>query len=225
MRLTIEIALSDSLKKHVSDLQIGIAVYNHVTVSKLPEQIAERLPLFYQHIQLSLEREPIAAIDGVKEWRSIFKRVGTDPSRYRPSQESLLRKIKRDGAPHQVNSAVDLNNFFSVRHGIPLGIYDQSALQPPIELRIGTEADCYEALNGRSVQMAGKLLSSDRAGAFGSPIVDSVRTCVSENTTAALQIIYLQRSMAADEAEHIIKSIAELFVRVHGGSSETSIIR
>ncbi|MFT8318788.1 MAG: phenylalanine--tRNA ligase beta subunit-related protein [Sporolactobacillus sp.] len=220
-----DVAVSEKLKKKIPGFQAGIIIYHHIVISELPPIISERLPLFYENIRLSLETQPIHAIPGVKEWRAVFKAAGSDPSRYRPSQEALLRRINRDGQPHRVNSAVDLNNFFSVQYSIPLGIYTLQSLTPPVMLTIGTAQDQYEGLNGRLMNVEDKIISTDKSGAFGSPIVDSKRTCVTQETTDALQIVYLRPSMPENDTKRLIQKITEMFHQVHGGENDWMIIR
>jgi DNA/RNA-binding domain of Phe-tRNA-synthetase-like protein len=72
--------------------------------------------------------------------------------------------------------------------------------------------------------MEGKLLSGDEIGAFGSPIVDSKRTMVNETVKNALHIVYLQPSMDKTEAEKLLKSMADMFTQVNGGTAEIQVI-
>ncbi|GGL43334.1 B3/B4 domain-containing protein [Sporolactobacillus putidus] len=220
----LDISVSAKLKDLVPDFRAGVICYHHIVIADLPQIIAERLPLFYENIRLSLEDHPVSAVEGVKEWRGIFKKAGTDPSRYRPSQEALLRRIGKEGRLHTIHSAVDLNNFFSVQYSIPLGIYDLGHLEEPIRITVGTQEDQYEGLNGRIMNMENKMISADRSGAFGSPIVDSRRTCVTEQTTDALQIVYTRPSTPAEESRRMIKKIAGMFTQIHGGENEWKII-
>ncbi|WP_306301349.1 phenylalanine--tRNA ligase beta subunit-related protein [Thalassobacillus sp. C254] len=44
-----------------------------------------------------------------------------------------------------INSAVDLNNFFSLQYEIPFGIYNLDQLQDSIILRLGNEGESYKA--------------------------------------------------------------------------------
>ncbi|WP_100488981.1 B3/4 domain-containing protein [Sporolactobacillus pectinivorans] len=221
----LDFSVSEKLKKLVPDFKVSVICYHHIVISELPPIISERLPLFYENIKLSLENQPFSDIPGIKEWRSMFKQAGTDPSRYRPSQEALLRKIKKDGRPHMIHSAVDLNNFFSVQYSIPMGIYDLAQINAPVRLTVGTSADTYDGLNGRMMNMENKIISADSEGAFGSPIVDSRRTCVTEHAEHALQIVYLRPSMPDEEAQRLTGKIAEMFTQVHGGENEWTIIR
>lgn len=220
--------LSLKLDKQLTDqiplFKIGSILYNDITVGETPQLLKGRFELFYQEEQLDLETKNVSELPGVSEWRSVFKTLGTDPSRYRPSHESLLRRLKKGQPIPEINSGVDLNNFFSIRHQIPMGLYDLKELSgEEMVIRVGTEEDAYEAINGRTTVMAEKLLSSDASGAFGSPIVDSKRSMVTEKTTNALHIIYFRPSTPTDEAESLLTQLADQFLQIHGGKADVQL--
>lgn len=220
----LSFSISPQLKACVPDFKIGIIIYHHIVIDTLPQIISGRLPLFYQNIRLSLENQAVTDIPGVKEWRSVFKKAGTEPSRYRPSQEALFRRLKKAETLAAINSAVDLNNFFSLQYGIPIGIYDLAQIEDPVIVTIGQETDGYDALNGRKAAFANKIVAVDRRGAFGSPIVDSLRAKVTEKTADALQMIYVRPSMPEEKAGRLVQKIEEMFVQVHGGTAEYAVI-
>src|SRR5699024_11238381 len=110
--------------------------------------IKGRLQLFQEQLFFELDEKPITQFVGVQEWRSVWKSFGGNPSRYRPSNEALLRRIKKQQYVSPVNSAVDLNNFFSLQYDIPIGIYDCTSIDNAITLQIGNETTAYKGLNG-----------------------------------------------------------------------------
>ena len=108
-----------------------------------------RLQLFQESLFFDLQEKEFNDFKGIKEWREIFKVVGTDPSRYRPSVEALYRRIKKQNYLPSVHSAIDLNNFFSLRFEVPIGIYDCKNLAGDVTITIGETGDEYIGLNGR----------------------------------------------------------------------------
>ena len=56
--------------------------------------------------------------------RAIFHRTGVDPTRYRPSSESLLRRAVKGKGLYFINSVVDLVNYFSLKTLCPMGLFD-----------------------------------------------------------------------------------------------------
>ncbi|MBM7646832.1 DNA/RNA-binding domain of Phe-tRNA-synthetase-like protein [Scopulibacillus daqui] len=218
------VEISNSIKEKCPSLHIGMITYNDIVVSELPQMLKGRFQLFYEEIMLGLEEKGVTDIDGVAEWRSTFKTLGTDPSRYRPSHEALFRRLKKGQRLPYIHSAADINNFFSLKFEIPLGIYDLNRINGDVILTIGNENDQYEGINGRMMSMKDKLLTADDHGAFGSPIVDSKKTMVTNQTTNALQIVYFRPSTADEEKTAIINEITAMFTHIHGGEASCRII-
>ncbi|MCF6136107.1 B3/B4 domain-containing protein [Pseudalkalibacillus berkeleyi] len=221
----MNITISEKLKQMVPEFKVGTIHYHDITVAEPPKMLAGRLQLFQESLMLDADDQPISEIQPIQEWRQIFKKVGTDPSRYRPSSEALLRRVYKGSQLGSIHSAVDTNNFFSLQYQIPLGIYDVSKLSGDVLVDIGTQEDSYEGINGRELDMSGKILTKDDKGAFGSPIVDSKRSMVTEETKHALHVVYFQPSLPDEEANEMLHAIGKMFIQVHGGSSEYKIIK
>lgn len=220
----MEIRISSQLKNLVPDFKVGIIQYNHIEVGDSPQMIRGRLQTFQESLFFDLEDKSVTDIEGIAEWRKIFKQVGTDPNRYRPSVEAIYRRIQKQNFLNSIHSAVDLNNFFSMQYEIPMGIYDADKLDGNIEIRVGQPDDEYLGINGRVISMKDKILSSDETGAFGSPYVDSERTAVTVETKRALQIAYLKPSLPNESGEKLINSLGAMFTQVHGGSAESFLV-
>ncbi|MFT4415056.1 B3/4 domain-containing protein [Fredinandcohnia humi] len=220
----MEITLSSLLKEIIADFKVGIIQYNTIEVGDSPQMLRGRLQTFQESLFFDLEDKAITDVKGIAEWRTIFKQVGTDPNRYRPSVESIYRRIQKQNFLHTIHSAVDLNNFFSMQYEIPIGIYDADKIHGNVEIRLGREDDKYEGINGRIISMKDKILSSDTIGAFGSPYVDSERTAVTTETKNAIQIIYLKPSLSNESCEKLIESLAKMFTQIHGGTASSMLL-
>jgi DNA/RNA-binding domain of Phe-tRNA-synthetase-like protein len=86
----------------------------------------------------------------VKSWREAYARSGLQPSKYRSSIESLLRRALRDGGSIATGiPAVDAYNASSLMHSAPLGGYD-AALLPAMEITLRTVdlSDAFVPLGG-----------------------------------------------------------------------------
>ncbi|WP_077617040.1 B3/4 domain-containing protein [Bacillus sinesaloumensis] len=220
----MEIHISPHLKELVPNLKVGIIQYEHIEVGESPQMIRGRLQTFQESLFFDLEDKPVTDVEGISAWRQIFKQVGTDPNRYRPSVEAIYRRIQKQNFLSSIHSAVDLNNFFSMQYEIPIGIYDTTKIKGDIEIRIGQSSDEYMAINGRVISMKDKMLSSDETGAFGSPYVDSERTAVTTDTKHAIQIVYLNPSLQEDSCKNLLASLGAMFTQVHGGSAKSFLV-
>ncbi|MCA0992979.1 B3/B4 domain-containing protein [Guptibacillus hwajinpoensis] len=217
------ITLAPSIKEHYPEFKMGYAIYHNIVVEKSPQMVRGRFQFYQETMMMDLEETDLISFSAVSEWRSIFKKFGADPARYRPSSESLLRRLKKGSTIPLVHSAVDINNLLSLQYKIPLGIYDLDQIEGDITIDIGDKNTFYAGLNGREVSFTNKIHSIDQKGAFGSPIVDSKRTAVTENTTNAIQLFYLQPSLPLSECKKLVDASAEMFHQIHGGQVESGV--
>jgi DNA/RNA-binding domain of Phe-tRNA-synthetase-like protein len=216
--------VAETIKQMIPEFKVGIILYNHIVVDDSPQMLKGRLQLFQESIYFDLQETAIADIPELAEWRRTFKTIGTDPSRYRPSSESLYRRIQKKNFIPTIHSAADVNNFFSLYYKIPIGIYDLDKLEGPITIDIGTDQDEYIAINGRTVNFSRKIVSRDIHGPFGSPIVDSQRTAVTKETKNAVQIVYLLPSMKEEQCEKLLQSMQNMFIQIHGGDATFQLV-
>lgn len=122
--------------------------------------------------------------------RRLFKAAGTDPSRYRPSSEALLRRVLKGEELPAIHPLVDLNNLLSIELKVPACVLAEGTFEPPVLLRAGRAGETLDSMRG-PLDLAGKPLLADAAGAFGTPITDSHRVKVRPETTRAWLVAYL----------------------------------
>lgn len=217
--VSLEIQLSSALIAQIPNFKLGIIEYKNITVGDSPQMVKGRLQLFQESLYFELENKNVTDLPGIQEWRKIFKMTGKDTNRYRHSAEALMRRVQKQNYLSSVQSAIDINNFFSLQYQVPIGIYDEDLLFEPVTIRIGQEGEEYLGLNGRLNSLEHLIISSDQKGPFGSPFVDSERTPVTEKTKNALQIIYLKPSTEMEDAVKLTESLMNMFTQIHGGDA------
>src|SRR6185436_1434597 len=130
----------------------------------------------------------------VAEVRRLFRDAGTDPTRYRPSSEALLRRILKGEELPAIHPLVDLNNCISVGLVVPSCVMAEGSFAPPVRMRRGRPGERMESLRG-DFDLAGKVLLEDDRGPFGTPITDSLRVAVEPGTERAWMVVYLPASV------------------------------
>jgi DNA/RNA-binding domain of Phe-tRNA-synthetase-like protein len=142
-----------------------------------------------QRIKATYSLEEINKRPEIAATRKIYKLLGKDPNRYRPSAEALCRRILREIAIYKVSTLVDIINLVSIRSGFSIGGFDLEKIQGDIQLGAGTAEDEFEAIGRGLLNVEGLPLYRDNAGGIGTPTSDNERTKISENTTQLLMII------------------------------------
>lgn len=220
----MHITINPVLFEKVPHFKIGIIHYNKIIVSDSPQMIKGRMQLYQENLFFDFQESPVIEQPAIKEWRTTLKFLGADPNRDLHSAESLLHRIAKQQYLMPLHTAVDLNNFFSLQYGIPVGIYDTAHIDGDILFSLGTEQVGYDGLNGRFNSLKNLPYTQDAQGAFGSLYVDSTRTATSVETTDALQIFYLLPSMNETEAMQLLTSAGNMFTQVCGGAFTPTIL-
>jgi len=153
--------------------------------------------------------------------RKVYKILGKDPNRYRPSAEALCRRILREIPIYKVSTLVDVINLVSIRSGFSIGGFDLEKIQGSIQLGVGTADEEFEAIGRGLLNVEGLPLYSDETGGIGTPTSDNERTKIERDSTRLLLIIngYSGRSGLQDAVDYSIELLgkyAELEnVKVH----------
>ena len=192
--------------------RIGILQMRDLRVQESPHELKTMLNRLASECAAKYKDEPLGEIATVQKIRSIFHRAGLDPTRYRPSSESLLRRAVKGKGLYFINSVVDLVNYFSLKTLWPMGLYDAEKLLPPITWRVGHEGESYEGIGRDRLNLTKFPLLVDQQGAFGSPVSDSMRTRVTETSTRILWITFAPSGAAIPNDD-----FAEMMMRFNGG--------
>jgi DNA/RNA-binding domain of Phe-tRNA-synthetase-like protein len=154
----------------------------------------------------------------------MYRRVGLDPTKTRPSNEALLRRVVKGGALPRVNTMVDVVNWCSVEFQLPYGLYDLAHIRGATTLRLGRDGEEYAGIRKDIVHVAGRITVADEAGPFGNPTSDSARTMVTTATRDALVVVYAPVSLALADVERVLQATADRLARVCGGQESGRMV-
>lgn len=149
--------------------------------------------------------------------RTMYKKVGIDPTKTRPSNEALLRRVRKGDTIPRINSAVDIVNWCSLEFQLPYGLYDAGKISGAVTMRRGVEGEKYAGIRKDEVNVGGRITVADDQGPFGNPTSDSARTMVTPATTELLVIVYAPTEIATAQLERVANMTAERMAQILGG--------
>jgi DNA/RNA-binding domain of Phe-tRNA-synthetase-like protein len=149
-----------------------------------------------QRVRAELELESLSQQPAIAGLRRLFKQAGTDPARYRPSSEALVRRLLKGEELPAIHPLVDLNNCLSARLLVPCCVMAEGSFSPPFVFRAGEAGESYESLRG-PFRLEGKPLLLDSQGPCDAPITGSERVKLTESTGRATLVAYLPRGVVA----------------------------
>jgi DNA/RNA-binding domain of Phe-tRNA-synthetase-like protein len=191
-----------------TDLEVQIAVIEVKDVHVANQKAAfERLKECAASYSSEHQGKSVGNIEGVQAARRLFRAIGIDPTRRRPSSEALLHRALKGKPFYSVNSLVDVGNWCSLDFLLPICVYDHDKIVGGITIRRGKDEESYIGLNNRTVNLHHRYVISDANGAFGSPITDSLRTAVDEQTKRAVLVIFAP----VNYDSQLLRSRADIF--------------
>jgi len=158
-------------------------------VTKKSPQLWKEIDKRIRELQSNLTLASLYDIPQIKALRDAYKALGKDPTRYRGSQEALVRRILQGKGLYQINTIVDINNLISLETLHSVGSYDVDNLKPPVIFRIGKPGESYKGIGKGIVNIANLPVFVDEKGPFGSPTSDSERTMITLDTKKVMVVI------------------------------------
>jgi len=198
-------------------LRVGAVFVNSLSIGHESRTIRQSIDAIGDELRRSIGGRQPSELEPVTRSRRLYKLVGIDPTKDRPSSEKLLRRVLRSRPFPAINDFVDAMNLVSLRLQFPLGFYDWDQIAPPVLLRIGRPDEAYQGINGGEVRLQGKIVLVDGEGPFGNPTHDSQRTCISRRSVRAIVIAFAPSDTPRAALEEVIREIGSAAQTYCGG--------
>ncbi|MDD3051372.1 MAG: phenylalanine--tRNA ligase beta subunit-related protein [Candidatus Cloacimonetes bacterium] len=156
-------------------------------------------------------------IPGIDTARNLFKAIGIDPTKRRPSSEALLRRALKNQNFHKVNNFVDIGNWCSLEFMLPVCVYDADKIIGKITVRKGLKGEKYFALNNSEIDFEGRFVLADESGPFGSPMTDSLRTAVNKDSKNIIITIFAPIHYDSLTLSDQLQIIVDRIIKLNGG--------
>ena len=160
------------------------------------------------------EGSTVGQVPGIGRARKLYRSIGIDPTKTRPSSEALLRRLLKGKSLYRIHPLVDLFNLISLKMLTPVGLYDESKIQgETVTVRIGRTGEGYDGIRKDRVNVSERFCIADRVGPFGSPTSDSQRTSVVGAVPDALAVFFQHVSVDTDVLAQCLDLAAESAAR------------
>jgi len=174
----MQITINEKIKQAAPNIQLGI-IEAKISFTKFKADLWKEIDKEVERIS-RMTSEAIKEIPSIHSTREAYKKLGKEPSRYRPSAEALHRRIVKGKGMYKISTPVDIINLSSLKTGYSIGGYDANKINGDIEFGKGKADAEYKAI-GRGIMNVENLpVFFDETGAFGSPTSDSERTMITE---------------------------------------------
>jgi len=205
-------------------VRLGLLLLDGVTVKQSDPALAAEIEAYVREVRTRHGGVKSGDVPGTEDARTLYKALGIDPTKTRPSNEALLRRVLKGESLYVVNTLVDALNLVSLKVQLPFGLYDAARLEPPVTLRKGTAGEGYEGIRKGTVNVEGRPVLVDARGPFGNPTSDSARTCITLETRSTLVVVYAPAGSRDARLEQVLALTRETLARHCGGSVREQLL-
>lgn len=177
----INVTISEELGEKCPEMALG-TIYCQVKISKYNDELWNEINFVQQQIKDKFILSNIKDLFNIAATRDIYRKCGKDPHRYRPSAESLFRRILKGNNLYQINTLVDLINLFSLQSGYSIGGFDADKIKGDLTAGVGKKDEEYIGIGRGVLNIEGMPVLRDRKGGIGTPTSDEERTALSDDT-------------------------------------------
>ena len=215
----MQLQLDEILKTRIAGVTFGMVTIHGVTVRESDERLWKQIKILSQRLASEFSLDRLSENERIVAVRSLQKSFGFDPTRYRPSSESLLRRVLKGPGLYQINTAVDVNNLCSLEFLLPMCSYDLRNVVGQVRVRIGIAGEEYPGIGRQVFQAENKVIIADDSGIMGSTVSDSERTKLSTETTDILLAIYAPATIDPRTIERYATLAGQRMVEFNGGQA------
>lgn len=198
-------------------VRLGILEVLGVTVREQDDALQAEVDRACRELKSRYGDGKSAEVPGAADARTLYKALGLDPTKTRPSSEALLRRALKGEPLYRINTLVDALNLCSLRAQLPFGLYDRDKLQPPIVLRRGGAGESYEGIRKGLVNVEARPVLVDASGPFGNPTSDSARTMITLEALNALVVVYAPAAYGQARLGEVLDASAATLKHFCGG--------
>ena len=213
----MKITIHESISHVVPNCRLGYLTINNVIVRGTPTALSQQFDKLQIEVGQAYNMDILPKLPRVLAVRNMYKKLHFDPARYRPASEALVRRVLQKKNLYYVNSAVDVNNYCSIKYLLPFGLYDLDQIAGDVSYKLAPEGQ-YTNMAGKLVSTENKPFLTDDVGVFGNPTADSRRTAVNLTTRNLVAVIYADESVSALELNDILDFTADMFICYNGGT-------
>jgi DNA/RNA-binding domain of Phe-tRNA-synthetase-like protein len=173
-----------------SEVRLGLIYASPVSIGPTQSPLQQEIDDLCSTLATEHAGKPPSEIPGLNHARDLYRTFGIDPTKTRPSSESLLRRVIKKKPFPKIFNAVDLCNYFALRFLLSLGLYDADKIRGDVEFRPGKESETFAGIRKNDVNVSGRPVLVDSEGPFGNPTSDSLRTSVTDSTRSLWMVIF-----------------------------------
>ena len=220
--------ISPEIFEKYPGLHIGVVIASGIDNNSVSDEVISLLRSEEKRIKSEYDTSTLSENPKIAAWRAAYSAFGAKPKKYKCSVENLYRMILDDIELKHINKLVDIYNYISIKHTIPVGGDDADKVDGAVILKLASGEEPFTELNSEELKnpKPGEVVYCDDKEVLCRRW--NWRECdkskMTKDTKNACLVVEGLSPFSKEEVESIIKELAELVVKNCGGEVETFVL-
>ncbi len=164
----------------------------------------------------------------IQAWRTAYSAFGAKPKKYRSSVESLYRMALKGIPWNSINKIVDIYNYISLKHMLPLGGDDLEKVEGDLVLTFARGDEPFTPLNSQVQEIVkpGEVIYRDDRDVLCRRWNwrECDKTKMTENTSSALLVVEGLSPVTKEDMNQAVTELSQLLIRFCGGRIQDFVL-
>ena len=210
-------------------LTIGVVICKNLNNSGTQEEVQKEIREQENNIRAKYNTETLSQNPKIDVWRKTYSAFGAKPKENRSSVENLYRLVLQGVNLRHINKLVDIYNFISLKHMVPVGGEDVDKIQGDVVLTFAEPNEPAVLLLGDKEPRpphAGEVIYKDNISAICRRWNwrEADRTKFTEETKNCFLVIEGLLPVTKQEIEDVTKELQDLVQKFCGGNITYQIL-
>lgn len=143
----MKLIIDDKIFEKFPFLCVGVVIAKGIDNTGESSDILSMIDELSSSITSKNSLETIKELPKISVWRETYREFGAKPKKYTSSIENLYRMILEGVSLRHINKVVDIYNYISLKHVVPIGGDDIDKINGDIILRFATGEEPFIRLN------------------------------------------------------------------------------
>ncbi|MFH1780106.1 MAG: phenylalanine--tRNA ligase beta subunit-related protein [Candidatus Micrarchaeota archaeon] len=225
----MKFVIDEKVFQKFSSLNIGVIVARDISNVGNLEEVQQQLRVIENEVRANNTVEALSQNPKIDIWRKAYSSFGAKPKKNKSSVENLYSLVLRGVNLSHINNLVDVYNFISLKHMVPVGGEDIDKLQGDVVLMFAESNEPAVLLLGDkepSPPHAGEVIYKDEVSAICRRWNwrEADRTKLTEETKNCILVIEGLSPVTKRDIESVTIELKELVQKFCGGNLTYKIL-
>jgi len=210
------------------DLYLGILIAQDLDNLGRADELWPMVSVQQVKIRANTSTETLSQIPRIASWRRAYSAFGAKPKKYKSSVESLYRMVLKGIDLRHINTVVDVYNYISIKHMVPVGGDDISRVEGDITLRFAFGGEMFRPLNSAEIEHVkeGEVIYTDSVEVLCRRWNwrECDKTKMTEKTEEAMLVVEGLPPVNREDMDKILEELGGLVERFCGGKNHSEIL-